>query len=126
MSGLTDADLDLIEKWHEKVFCTPDVTALVAEVRRLRERRERHSVLLQQAAQEVTRLRERVAELEDGIRQHDRRYTLAGGGRACCYPVMGELLPDEDGRDPDDGMTDDEAADAFMAALAEMDGESTP
>ena len=37
-----------------------------------------------------------VFELRAAIREHDRRYTLDGGGRARCYPVMGELLPGDD------------------------------
>ena len=37
-----------------------------------------------------------VYELRAAIREHDRRYTLDGGGRARCYPVMGELLPGDD------------------------------
>jgi len=36
------------------------------------------------------------ARLRAAIREHDRRYTLDGGGRARCYPVMGELLPGDD------------------------------
>ena len=52
---------------------------------------------------EVRRLRDEnvdalieVYELRAAIREHDRRYTLDGGGRARCYPVMGELLPGDD------------------------------
>ena len=37
-----------------------------------------------------------VYELRAAIREHDWRYTLDGGGRARCYPVMGELLPGDD------------------------------
>ena len=52
---------------------------------------------------EVWRLRDEnvdalieVYELRAAIREHDWRYTLDGGGRARCYPVMGELLPGDD------------------------------
>jgi len=58
------------------------VQAAEAEVRRLR-------------AENVDALIE-VFELRAAIREHDRRYTLDGGGRARCYPVMGELLPGDD------------------------------
>ena len=48
-------------------------------------------------ADEVTEVEADNARLRAAIREHDRRYTLDGGGRARCYPVMGELLPGDDG-----------------------------
>ena len=74
---MTDADLERIEGLlavgaievvYGRERDPDDVKMLVAEVRRLR----------------------------DAIREHDRRYTLDGGGRARCYPVTGELLPGDD------------------------------
>ena len=74
---MTDADLERIEGLlavgaievvYGRERDPDDVKMLVAEVRRLR----------------------------DAIREHDRRYTLDGGGRARCYPVMGELLTGDD------------------------------
>jgi hypothetical protein len=35
-------------------------------------------------------------DLREGIVEHDRRNTVDGGGRARCYPVMGELLEEGD------------------------------
>jgi type II secretory pathway component PulK len=47
-------------------------------------------------ADEVTEVEADNARLRAAIREHDWRYTLDGGGRARCYPVMGELLPGDD------------------------------
>ena len=47
-------------------------------------------------ATELTEAEADNARLRAAIREHDRRYTLDGGGRARCYPVMGELLPGDD------------------------------
>ena len=47
-------------------------------------------------ADEMTEVEADNARLRAAIREHDRRYTLDGGGRARCYPVMGELLPGDD------------------------------
>jgi len=49
-----------------------------------------------QLADELTEVEADNARLRAAIREHDRRYTLDGGGRARCYPVMGELLPGDD------------------------------
>jgi len=69
---MTDADLDAIKRHAASVVDVygdgDDLVELVAEVRQLRA----------------------------AIREHDWRYTLDGGGRARCYPVMGELLPGDD------------------------------
>ena len=69
-----------------------------AEVRRLRE--ELQGMVAESSwdelADEMTEVEADNARLRAAIREHDRRYTLDGGGRARCYPVMGELLPGDD------------------------------
>ena len=69
-----------------------------AEVRRLRE--ERRGMVAESSwdglAEELTEVEADNARLRAAIREHDRRYTLDGGGRARCYPVMGELLSGDD------------------------------
>ena len=69
-----------------------------AEVYRLRE--ERRGMVAESSwdelADEMTEVEADNARLRAAIREHDRRYTLDGGGRARCYPVMGELLPGDD------------------------------
>ena len=75
-----------------------DIEALLAEVHRLQE--ERRGMVAESSwdelADEVTEVEADNARLRAAIREHDRRYTRDGGGRARCYPVMGELLPGDD------------------------------
>jgi len=75
-----------------------EVCDLEDEVRRLRA--ELQGMVAESSwdelADEMTEVEADNARLRAAIREHDRRYTLDGGGRARCYPVMGELLPGDD------------------------------
>ena len=87
-----------IEVRYGREYDPSIVRALVAEVRRLRE--ERRGMVAESSwdelADELTEVEADNARFRAAIREHDRRYTLDGGGRARCYPVMGELLPGDD------------------------------
>jgi len=75
-----------------------EVCDLEDEVRRLRA--ELQGMVAESSwdelADELTEVEADNARLRAAIRDHDWRYTLDGGGRARCYPVMGELLPGDD------------------------------
>ena len=93
---MTDDDLAAIRVGGFSAL-TP-VPALLAEVHRLQE--ERRGMVAESSwdelADELTEVEADNARLRAAIREHDWRYTLDGGGRARCYPVMGELLPGDD------------------------------
>ena len=84
---------------HGSLARSCQVCDLKDEVRRLRE--ERRGMVAESSwdelADELTEVEADNARFRAAIREHDRRYTLDGGGRARCYPVMGELLPGDDG-----------------------------
>ena len=83
---------------HGSLARSCQVCDLKDEVRRLRE--ERRGMVAESSwdelADELTEVEADNARFRAAIREHDRRYTLDGGGRARCYPVMGELLPGDD------------------------------
>lgn len=81
MSGMTDDDLDRMQT------CLPDCVEIYGPYRPRHAPDCRHD--------DIGLLVAEVRRLRDGIRQHDHRYTLDGGGLARCYP-MGELLDDQE------------------------------
>ena len=83
---------------HGSLARSCQVCDLEDEVRRLRA--ELQGMVAESSwdglADELTEVEADNARLRAAIREHDWRYTLDGGGRARCYPVMGELLPGDD------------------------------